>query len=121
MVLAVNSSTKLVLGFTVVAALATCTALFLRYRENAVASLDESDRSALEEQSLRTVRKIDNGKQLSIYDIQKMSRAGLSDEVITKQINYTKSTFILSPDDIVNLNTSGVSQKIINTMVLQTA
>lgn len=80
-------------------------------------SLDASDRSALEKQSPRTVKKIDNGEQLSTDDIKKMSRAGLSDDTIINQIHETKSIFYLSSADIVDLKKSGVSQKVINTMI----
>jgi predicted small secreted protein len=82
-----------------------------------VASLDESDRSSLEKQSPRTLKKIDNGEQLSIDDIKKMGRAGISDDAIITQIAATKSVFYLSSADIVDLKKSGVSQRVINNMV----
>jgi outer membrane lipoprotein SlyB len=81
------------------------------------ASLDDSDRRSLEKQSPRTLKKIDNGEQLSIDDIKKMSRAGISDDVIVSQIAATKSVFYLSTADIVDLKKSGVSQRVINDMV----
>ena len=82
-----------------------------------VSSLDASDRSSLEKRSPRTVKKIDNGEQLSTDDIKKMSRAGLSDDTIMNQIHETKSIFYLSSADIVDLKKSGVSQRIINSMI----
>jgi hypothetical protein len=82
-----------------------------------ISSLDASDRSSLEKQSPRTLKKIDNGEQLSTDDVKKMSRAGLSDEVIITQIDATKSTFYLSSADIVDLKKSGVSQRVISTMI----
>lgn len=83
----------------------------------AMTSLDASDRISLEKQSPRTVKKIDNGEQLSTDDIKKMSRAGLSDDTIINQVHETKSIFYLSSADIVDLKKSGVSQKVINTMI----
>lgn len=80
-------------------------------------SLDESDRSSLEKQSPRTLKKIDNGEQLSTDDIKKMTRAGISDDVIISQIAATQSVFYLSSADIVDLKKSGVSQRVINNMV----
>jgi len=82
-----------------------------------IASLDTSDRNSLEKQSPRTLTKIDNGEQLSTDDIKKMSQAGLSDDTIVSQIHETTSTFYLSSADIVDLKKSGVSQKVINTMI----
>ena len=81
------------------------------------AALDASDRSSLEKQSPRTLKKIENHEQLSTDDIKKMSRAGLSDDTIMTEIHETKSTFYLSSADIVDLKKSGVSQKVINYMI----
>lgn len=81
------------------------------------AALESSDRNALEKQSPRTLKKIDNNEQLSTDDIKKMSRAGLSDDTIIAEIHETKSVFYLSSADIVDLKKSGVSQKIINSMI----
>ncbi len=103
--------------FLILISLSFTAALSSADKTKAVTTLDESDRSSLEKQSPRTVKKIDNGEQLSTDDIKKMSRAGLSDEVIMKQINDTKSIFYLSSADIVDLKKSGVSQKIITAMI----
>jgi outer membrane lipoprotein SlyB len=81
------------------------------------AALDSSDRSKLNSQSPHTVRKIDQGEPLSVSDVKKMSKAGLSDDVINSQIDATKSVFHLSTADIVDLKKSGVSQRVINHMI----
>lgn len=81
------------------------------------AALDSSDRSRLESQSPSTVRKIDQGKPLSVDDVKKMSKAGLSDDVINNQIDATHTVFHLSTADIVDLKKSGVSQRVINHMI----
>jgi len=86
-------------------------------KAKAVTSLDASDRSSLEKQSPRTLKKIDNGEQLSTDDIKKMSRAGISDDTIISQIHETKSIFYLSSADIVDLKKAGISQRVINTMI----
>jgi hypothetical protein len=81
------------------------------------APLDESDRNSLEKQSPRTLKRIDNEEQLSTDDVKKMSRAGISDEAIMRQIDATNSIFYLSSADIVDLKKSGVSQRVINYMI----
>ena len=81
------------------------------------AALDESDRKSLDQESPRTTRKIDRGEQLSTDDIKKMTKAGLSDNVIISQIDATRSVFHLSSADIIDLKKSGVSQKVINHMI----
>jgi hypothetical protein len=80
-------------------------------------ALDSSDRNSLEQESPRTLKKIDTGEQLSVYDIKKMYKAGLSDDAIIGQINDTRSVFYLSSADIVDLKKTGVSQKVIQYMI----
>lgn len=103
--------------FLILISLTFTPALSCSNKVKAVTSLDASDRSSLEKQSPRTVKKIESGEQLSTDDIKKMSRAGLSDDTIMNQIHETKSIFYLSSADIVDLKKSGVSQKVINTMI----
>lgn len=81
------------------------------------ASLESSDRDSLQQQSPRTLNKIDNKEQLSVDDIKKMSKAGLSDNVIISQIQATNSVFYLSTADIIDLKNAGVSQRIIDYMI----
>ncbi len=81
------------------------------------AALDESDRRSLDQESPSTTRKIDRGEQLSTDDIKKMTKAGLSDDVIISQIDATKSVFYLSSADIIDLKKAGVSQRVINHMI----
>ncbi len=81
------------------------------------AVLDAEDRKALDRESPRTTRKIDRGEQLSTTDVKKMSKAGLSDDVIIHQIDATHSVFHLSSADIIDLKKAGVSQRIINHMI----
>jgi surface antigen len=81
------------------------------------AALDDSDRKALDRESPKTTRKIDRGEPLSTSDVKKMSKAGLSDDVINNQIDATHSIFHLSSADIIDLKKAGVSQKVINHMI----
>lgn len=79
--------------------------------------LEQEDRDRLQRQSPRTLNKIDNGEHLSVSDVKKMSKAGLSDTVIIDQIKATHSIFYLSTADIIDLKKSGVSQKVIDYMI----
>lgn len=81
------------------------------------AALDASDRKALDQESPSTTRKIDRGEPLSTSDVKKMTKAGLSDDVIISQIDATKSVFRLSSADIIDLKKAGVSQRVINHMI----
>lgn len=81
------------------------------------AALDDSERKSLEEQSPKTMRKIDRGEPLTVYDIKALSEARVRDEVIIHQIEATGSIFKLSTADIIDLKKSGVSQNVIDAMV----
>jgi len=82
-----------------------------------VLGLDDSDRDSMQRESPRTLKKIDNGEQLSTDDVKKMTKAGLSDNVIVDQIHSTHSVFYLSTADIIDLKNAGVSQKVIDAMI----
>ncbi len=81
------------------------------------AALDDTDRKALQQQSPKTLSKVDRGQQLSVYDIKEMSRANIQDDVIISQIKATNSEFHLSTADIIDLKNSGVSQRVIDAMI----
>ena len=81
------------------------------------AALDDSDRKAMQRHSPRTLDRIDRGEQLSIDDVKKMTKAGLSDQVIISQIDATQSVYYLSTADIIDLKHYGVSQKVIDHMI----
>lgn len=81
------------------------------------ASLEDSDRDALQKESPRTVNKIDHAQPLDIDDIKQMTKAGFSDQVIITQIDATHSVFYLSTADIIDLKSANVSQKVIDYMI----
>ena len=81
------------------------------------ASLDAEERETIEEESPRTLRKIDRGEPLSIQDVKAMSKAGIDDNLIISQIEATRSVFLLSSEEIIDLKESGVSQRVIDYMI----
>ncbi len=80
-------------------------------------ALDHQDRKKMEQESPKTLDKIDHGEKLTTNDVKEMSKAGLNDNVIIGQIQSTKSVFYLSTDDIIDLKNSGVSQRVIDYMI----
>lgn len=78
--------------------------------------LSTNDRQALQKESNSTLKKIDRGQKLSVDDIKKMSKAGLSNSVIINQINATQSEFQLTDAEIADLKKAGVTSSIINRM-----
>ena len=84
------------------------------------AALDSSDRQAIQQQSPRTMRRINEGEQLSVSDIKKMSQAGISDDKIIGTIRSTGSVYHLNSSDVQDLKDAGVSQRVVDAM-MQTA
>jgi hypothetical protein len=56
-------------------------------------------------------------KPLSIADIKSMTKAGVSDDTIISQINSTHTVYHLDANAIIDLNNSGVSQRVISSMI----
>ena len=80
-------------------------------------SLDADARERLRAQAPQTYTRIDQGQPLGVADIKAMAQSGVSDEVIISQIRATHSAYRLSAADIIDLNNSRVSQKVIEFMI----
>jgi hypothetical protein len=83
-------------------------------------ALDSNDQEKVKKSSPRTAKKIDNGEQLSVDDVKKMSQAGITDDKIIGTIQSTGSVYHLSTSDVQDLKNSGVSKRVIDFM-MQTA
>ena len=55
-------------------------------------------------------------KQLSLDDIARLVRHGLSDDIIVRHMEQTESTFTLTTDDLLSLRDQGVSNNVIRAM-----
>lgn len=82
------------------------------------AALDTQDRKVMQRKSPRTVDRMDRGEPLTINDVIKLSQGGVSDEQIASYMRETSSYYHLSQAQIRRLHDSGVSQKIINQMIV---
>lgn len=56
-------------------------------------------------------------KALTVEDIVKMSKAGISEDVIIQKIKKGGQAFDLSPDQMIELKSAGVSDKVVQTML----
>ena len=54
---------------------------------------------------------------MTVADIKTLAKAGLSDEVILSQIRSNRTVFHLTTEEIIDLNTNKVSQKVIEFMI----
>lgn len=87
-------------------------------KDNAPASLSDNDRLIMEEKAPTALEHIDQGKPLTLQDIKDMSRAGIKEDVIINQMHVSQSTYFLSETEIKGLRNAGVSQKVIDAMML---
>jgi hypothetical protein len=58
-----------------------------------------------------------NERALSLQDVINLSHADVGDDIIKSQIDMTRSSFKLTPDDILLLKKEGVSEDVIKFMV----
>lgn len=80
-------------------------------------ALDDQDRRVIEKSSPRTVDRMDRNEPLTLNDIIKLSEGGVGDDVIIQYIKDTSSVYNLSNTQIKRLQSSGVSQRIIDAMI----
>ena len=83
-------------------------------------ALDDQDRQNVQRQNPRTLNKIDDGEQLSVYDVISLHKAGISDEKIIDLIQKTNSHFVMNTYKIEKLKKAGVSDTVINYMINNT-
>jgi len=57
------------------------------------------------------------GNQPTVADIARMTREGLSEDVILSQITTTRAVYHLDSNAIIDLKNAGVSQKVITVMI----
>ena len=81
------------------------------------AALDDNDRQNVEQENPRTLKRVDNGEQLSINDIISLHNAGVSDSKIIELIQKTNSRYTLNTYKIQRLREAGVSDTVINYMM----
>jgi hypothetical protein len=60
---------------------------------------------------------VPRSKPVSMADVVRMTKAGVSDDVIIEQLKASKETFLLSTDDILQLKNAKVSDRVIAVMI----
>lgn len=80
-------------------------------------SLDQEEQARLRARAPQTDQRVEHGQPLGIAEVKVMTKSGISDDVIISQIRTTHTLYQLSAADIIDLNKSGVSQKLIDYMI----
>jgi hypothetical protein len=80
-------------------------------------TMEAQERARLRAQAPATCARVEQGQAPGLADIKAMSRARIRDDVIISQIRTTRATYHLSAAETIDLQSSGVSQRVIEFMV----
>ncbi|MBM3201498.1 MAG: hypothetical protein FJZ56_03710 [Chlamydiae bacterium] len=79
--------------------------------------LSYEDRDVLARVSLKTLDKIKKGSALDTSDVIQMQRSGIQPDTMIQVLLFTHSKFTLTTSEIIQLQSEGVSFKVINFMI----
>jgi len=79
--------------------------------------MDQEQQSRLQAQSPQTWQRVEQGQPLAVADIKALAKAGVGDDLIISQIRSSRTVYRLGTAEIVDLKNSGVSEKVIDTMI----
>jgi uncharacterized protein YcfJ len=80
-------------------------------------SMDQQQQERLREQAPQTYVRVQQNQPLAVADVKALVQAKVSDDVIISQIRNSHTVYHLSTPDIVDLQNSGVSEKLLDFMV----
>jgi hypothetical protein len=79
--------------------------------------MDQEQEARLRAQAPQTLQRVEQGKPLTVGDVKSLAKAGISDDLIISQIRNSRTVYQLSPADIIDLKTAGISDKVIDFMI----
>lgn len=80
-------------------------------------SIDREQEEELHEEAPVTYVHVQQNQPLTVDDVKALVRAKVSDDVIITQIQNSHAVYHLSPQDIIDLHTAGVSDRVVNFMI----
>lgn len=80
-------------------------------------ALESEDIHFLQLTSPTTLKKVQKGKAIDMYDVIAMYASGMQPEKIIQIIDRTNSTFSLTTNQVIRLQTEGIPFKVINHMI----
>lgn len=80
-------------------------------------SIDRDQAEELHSEAPVTYDHVQQNQPLTVADIEALVHAKVSDDVIISQIQDSHTIYHLSPQDIINLHTAGVSDRVVNFMI----
>lgn len=79
--------------------------------------MDQTQQARLQAQTPQPLQQTPQGQPVSVPEVKSMAKAGLSDQLIISQIQNSRTVYSLSTTEIIDLKTSGVSEKVIDYMI----
>ncbi|HEV2320015.1 MAG TPA: YXWGXW repeat-containing protein [Verrucomicrobiae bacterium] len=80
-------------------------------------SIDRQQAEELHAEAPVTYVHVQQNQPLTVADVEALTHAKVSDDVIIAQIQNSHAVYHLSPQDIINLHSAGVSDKVVNFMI----
>ncbi len=80
-------------------------------------SIDRDQAEQLRDQAPVTYVHVQQNQPLTVDDVKALARAKVSDDVIIIQIQNSHTIYHLSPQDIIDMHTAGVSDRVVNFMI----
>ncbi|HEV2329956.1 MAG TPA: YXWGXW repeat-containing protein [Verrucomicrobiae bacterium] len=80
-------------------------------------SIDQAQSEELHAEAPVTYVHVEQNQPLTVDDVKALVRAKVSDDVIIAQIQNSHVVYHLSAQDIINLHSSGVSDRVVNFMI----
>ena len=80
-------------------------------------SMDQAQAAQLQASAPVTYVRVQQNQPLTVSDVEALVRAKVSDDVIIAQIQNSHAVYRLSPQDIIDLHTAGVSDRVVNFMI----
>ena len=79
--------------------------------------MDQAQEAQLKAQAPQTLQRVEQSQPLTVPDVKALVKAGVGDDLVISQIRNSRTVYHLSTADIVDLKSSGVSEKIIDFMI----
>ncbi|MCH9612364.1 MAG: hypothetical protein S4CHLAM102_08510 [Chlamydiia bacterium] len=86
-------------------------------KSSAKITLNSEDQKFLQLTSPDTLKKINEGRPIDLYDVIAMHEAGMSGDVIIQIMQKTDSHFKLRTNQVIRLQSEGIPFKVINFMI----
>jgi YMGG-like Gly-zipper len=80
-------------------------------------SIDRDQAAQLQASAPVTYVRVQQNQPLAVSDVEALTRAKVSDDVIITQIQNSHAVYHLSPQDIIDLHSAGVSDRVVNFMI----